>query len=277
MPIDIINDLDMGTGLSVSMGKKPGYSIIDKFGENPVIDTGTAPEDIWEQGGEYTYDAPGTAPIQYVSSSDALDTGNIVSILGLDIDGNEVSQTITTTGQTNVVLSTPLWRVYRMVNEGDDGTSLIGMLYCHTDVAPTDGVPLTANIRAIINNGNNQSLMALYTVPLGKVGYLYRGELGVSRSQTTGEARTAYFSRRVGKLFTVKKRINLTNQGSSIYQDSRSFPDIIPALTDIKLSVESVSANGMGIWGAFDILLVNESELSDGFLQAIKQPTVMPN
>lgn len=277
MPYEIVNDLDMGTGLSVSMGKKQGYSIVDKFGENPLIDTGTAPEDIWEQGGEYPYDAPTTAPIQYVSSSDALDVGNTISILGLDIDGNEVEQTITTNGQNNVTLTTPLWRVYRMVNEGDDGTNLIGILYCHTDPTPTAGVPLTANIRAIINNGNNQTLMALYTIPLGKVGYLYRGELGVSRSQTTGEARTAYFSRRVGKLFTVKKRINLTNQGSSIYQDKRSFPDIVPALTDIKLSVESVSANGMGIWGAFDILLVDEKELSAGFLQAIGQPTVMPS
>lgn len=258
--------------LSVSMGFLPGYSVVDKFGENPLVDTGTAPEDIWEQGGKYNYDTFGTAPIQYVSSSDAGDVGQSIQVEGLDINGNISEEVITTNGQNNVTLDTPLWRVFRMVNVGNEGTDLAGMLYCHTDPTPTAGVPATANIRALINNGNNQTLMALYTVPKGFVGFLYRGELGVSRSQTTGEARTAYFSRRLGKLFTVKKRINLTNQGSSIFQDQRSFPDLIPGLTDIKLSVESVSANGMGIWGAFDILLVNEERFEESFLQAIGQP-----
>ncbi len=269
----IINDLEIGTGLSVTMGKKAGYSVVDKFGENPDIDTGSAPEDIWEYGGLYPYDTWGTAPIQYISSSDALDTGQTVSVQGLDIDGNAVVQEITTTGQTIVTLTTPLWRVYRMVNESDEGKDLIGTLYCHTDPTPTAGVPVGVSVRATITNGNNQTLMALYTIPKGKVGFLYRGEFGMSRSQTSGAARCAYFSRRVGKVFTIKKRVDIVNQGTSVYMDKRSFPDVIPALTDIKMSVESVTANNAGVYGAFDIMLVDEKKLTKNFLAAIGQPS----
>ncbi len=268
----IINDLEIGTGLSVSMGKKQGYSVVDKFGENPDVDTGSTPEDIWEFGGLYPYDTWGTAPIQYVSSSDNGDTGQTISVQGLDITGKAVTQEITTTGQAIVTLTTPLWRVYRMANESNEGLDLTGILYCHTDPTPTNGVPSDASVRSIITNGNNQTLQALYTIPLGKVGFLYRGEFGMSRNQTSGAARCAYYSRRVGKVFTIKKRIDIVNQGSSTYIDKRSFPDAIPALTDIRMTVESVTANNAGVYGAFDIMLVDENKLSKSFLKAIGQP-----
>lgn len=254
--------------LAVSMRLFDGFDVIDKFGENPEIDTGTS-EDVWEGGGTYVYDAFGTAPILYLSGDNVLDVDMPIKITGLDIDGNEVEQVLSMNGQTVVNLTTPLWRVYRMENEGDEGESLIGKAYCHTDPSPINGVPLPANVRALINDGNNQSLMALYTIPKGKVGFLFRGEFGTSRAQATGAAECAYYSRRLGKLFKLKKRIDVANSGLSTYQDLRSFPDIIPALTDIKLRVESVSANGMGVVGTFDILLVDENFLSSDLLLAI--------
>lgn len=254
--------------LKVSKGQIAGTSVQDKFGENPDVDTGVQ-EDIWEFGGEYIYDADDTAPIQYLSSSDILDTEPI-KITGLDINGDEVSQTLILTGQTIVNLTTPLWRVYRLENEGVN--DLLGLVYCHTDPTPVLGVPSAISVRAVINNGNNQSLMALYTIPKGFVGYLYRGELGGSRSVAAGEIQVAYYSRRLGKVFKIKKRLNLSNAGSSIYQDIRSFPDIIPSFTDIKLTVESVSSNNTGVFGTFDILLVDETQFPLSYLQAIGQP-----
>lgn len=253
--------------LAVSMGQIPGYSTIDKFGENPLIDTGSAPEDIWEGSVAYTYDADGTAPIVSLISDNAADTTDI-QIQGLDIDGNEVIQILTLTGTTRVPLTTALWRVYRMENVGT--SSIAGMVYCYIG---TGGVPAIGSTRALINDGNNQSLMAIYTVPKGKVAFLYKGEIGMSRPQIAGEARAAYYSRRLGKVFKVKKRVNITNQGSSVYQDYRSFPDVIPALTDIRLSIESVSADNMGVFGTFDLLLVDEGKLSSAFLTAIGQPS----
>jgi hypothetical protein len=260
--------------LGVTMGMVDGHSTLDKFGVNPEITTATDPEDVWEFGGEYNYDTDGTAPIQYTSSSDATDTGQTISIQGLDVNGDFVEQEVTTNGQAVVNLTTPLWRVFRMQNVSDNGLSLSGVFYCHTDPTPTNGVPASAAVRAIIDDGNNQTLMALYTIPKGKVGFLYRGELGVELEGNAASlaeyANCHYESRRFGKVFTVKKVVTCLVGGNSIYQDKRSFPDVLPDLTDIKLSVIEVTQT-MGIWGTFDILLVDEDKFSTEFLTEIGQ------
>lgn len=260
-------------GLLCNMGRIPGYDKIDKFGENPQVDTTTFPEDIWEGGGLYNYDDFGTAPIERVVSNNSADTGIVIPVEGLAIDGSYVSQDVTLTGTTPVVLDTPLWRCFRMGH--DSATAVTGVVYAYIGTTAPTAVPpaaADAQTRAIINNGNNQTLMALYTIPLGKVGFLFRGELGVSRQQAAGEARCAYYSRRLGKSFTVKKRVNLSNSGTSIYSDYRPFPDTIPALTDIRLTVEEVSQNGIGLFGTLDILLVDEGEFTDEYLASIGQP-----
>lgn len=260
--------------LKVSKGQVPGHSVVDKFGKNETITTGTDPEDIWEGGGVYPYDAINTAPIVSLASNDSGDT-EVISIQGLDIDGNFVEQEITLSGTTRVALTTPLWRVYRMINMGD--TSLDGMVFCYTGTGAVPSVG-DSEVRAIIDDGNNQTLMCLYTIPLGKVGFLYRGEIGIEDEGNAGAlaeyARCQYKSRRVGKVFTVKKEATLMVSTGN-YVDDRVFPDPIPALTDIKTECVEVSA-AMGLWATFDILLVDEDQFSAEYLTAIGQPSVMP-
>jgi hypothetical protein len=43
------------------------YTRFDKFGINEDIDTVSVPEDVWEFGGEYTFPANDTAPIDSIS------------------------------------------------------------------------------------------------------------------------------------------------------------------------------------------------------------------
>lgn len=258
--------------LSVKMGRLPGYSVVSKFGENPDVDTGTTPEEVWEGGGEYVYDADGTAPIAYMSSSDNADADKIITIQGLDINGALVTQNITCAGQTVANLTTPLWRVWRAFNASGDGEDLAGTLYIHIDAAPTAGVPGAGEARAIIDNGNNQTLMALYTLPAATVGFLYAGEVGLSRGQAAGAARISYCTRQLGKVCRVQKRVDIQVAGSSTYQYYNPFPQTIPALTDLKVTVESVTANNMGVFAAFEILQVSEDQFSTEFLTSIGQP-----
>ena len=75
--------------IGVSMRMYPGIDIVDKFGENPDVDSGTIPEDIWEGGGSYVYDAGGTNPIKYLSSNNVNDITPI-EVSGLDINGELV-------------------------------------------------------------------------------------------------------------------------------------------------------------------------------------------
>ena len=261
-------------GLATTMGLMPGYDSLDKFGVNPIITPSSDPEDVWEFGGQYQYDADGTAPIMYLSSDSVLDVGLVIEVSGLDIDGNFVSQEVITDGQNVVLLETPLWRCFRAANISDFPYNVDGILYIHTDPTPVAGVPETLSVRAIINGDHNQTLMAVYTIPKGKVGFLLRGELGVELEGNSGAlaeyAHCHYESRRYGKNFRVKKAVTCLVGGSANYLDKRSLPDVIPALTDIRLRVIEVSQT-MGTWGTFDILLVDEENFNEPYLDAIGQ------
>lgn len=276
----------MDIGLAATMGLMPGYSTNDKFGENPDIDTGTTPEDIIEWGGVYTWTDKGTAgEIDTASSSDALDVGQLVSVKGIvdpENDEEETTGYFQTNGQNKVLIydnadltGDPIsfWRLDRAQNMADQGGDLAGDVWIYRDTAITGGVPndLT-QVAARISNGNNQTLQAVYTTRPKTVSFLFRGELGMSRSVTAGSVQAAYYSRRYGKVFQVKKRVDISNSGTSIYQDPRSFPDIVPALTDIRLRVESVSANNAGVFGTFDLLIVDEKLFPRDYLVAIGQP-----
>ena len=256
----------------IKSGQLSGYSTIDKFGQNPLITTSTDPEDVTEIGGLYAFSD--TSDIISLSSASAADSQNI-EITGLVQSGVEYVQTIQLQGQTRVALDSALWRIYRMENVGS--TDCAGIIYCYSDTANTAGVPSGASVKkAIIDDGNNQTLMAIYTIPLGKVGFLFRGEAGLSFdggvAAGTQTARLFYQSRRYGQVFKVKKSISLVTAGSSNYQDVRSFPDPIPALTDIKINVAEVSAD-IGVWATLDILLVDENKLTTAYLTAIGQPS----
>ena len=273
LPGDLIEVSTLPLGMQVNMGKKAGYSVIDKFGVNPEITVGTDPEDVWEGGGLYSYDTFGTAPIVSIASNNAGDTQEI-SIDGLDINGAFVNQKITLQGTTRTALTTALWRVFRLENEADAGGDISGTVFCYTG---TGAVPslLDSEVRAVILNGNNQTQMALYTIPKGKVGYLFRGEIGIEYSGSVGAgtnfAKVQYQSRRVGKVFKTKKTINVISAANSNYGDVRSFPDAIPALTDIKVKCLQVSET-MGVWATLDMMLIDETELDRDFLDAIGQP-----
>ena len=94
----------------VARGAVPGVTYNRKFGSIDSIQA-VVPADVWQYGStvgaeEYTWPADGTAPIDRVSSSSALDTNNVI-INGLDINGVDTTQTLMLTGQTPVVIPTP--------------------------------------------------------------------------------------------------------------------------------------------------------------------------
>ncbi len=250
--------------LSVTMGLVPGYSFVDKFGENPEVTGASDPEDVWEVGGTYIYDTDDTAPIQSLIS-DAADIQPI-TVQGLDINGLLVTQTITLTGTVRVALTVPLWRVVRMQNIG--ATDIAGNVYCYTG---TGGAPAANLIRAVVTAAN-QTLMSIYTIPADKVGFLIGEEIGASRFVAAAEIRAATRVRMFGGVFTTKRRVNLSNAGTSIDRHINPFPDVLPGKSDIKQTVEEVSAT-VGIFGTIQILLVDANILPLLFLTGIGQPS----
>ena len=66
-------------GTDVALGKIPNYKINTKFGRNNDIDTGTAPADIWNGGGEYTGFNCTAAETLEVFSDNIADSGTLIA------------------------------------------------------------------------------------------------------------------------------------------------------------------------------------------------------
>ncbi len=230
--------------LNVSKGLIPGHSFVSKFGQNDDVGTG-AFEDVWDNGGTYIYPADNTAPITKLIGHNAADTEPI-EIQGLDINGNLVIQTKTITGLTAVTLDTPLWRIFRLRNVGT--TDLVADVCAINDADTQD--------YACINNGNNQTLMALYTIPAGKTGYLLKGTgniVGTNRAYSIdGEVSMRNF----GSVFQLKNTFGLSTDGSSYFDHKYPIPLPISEKTDIRNQVISSSSGGK-VNVTFDILLVD--------------------
>lgn len=269
-------DIPMNLGVSAQLPE--GVTYVQKFGINPLVTTASTPEDIWESGGNYQFSANGVADIVSLSSSSAADDMPVL-VIGLDITGAEVFQIITLDGTTRVNLTTPLWRVYRMENMTQTGQSMAGTVYCYAGTEETDGVPDGASVvKAIIDNGNNQTQMAISTVPLGKVAFLRRAEVGFGASggPSAGpeQVQFCFKIRTLGNVFKVKKTVYCISFGMSHHYDERPFPDPIPALTDIKVCVEGVS-DSISAHSTYHLWLMDQELLTQEMLDSINQPTSM--
>ena len=232
-------------------------TFVHKFGNAGDIDTADNFVDIWDgtedanANKNYTYST--SADIDKISSSDNGDTQDI-EIQGLDTNYDLVVQTVTLTGQAKATLGTPLIRVFRMINRGS--TNIAGAVYCYVDGTITLGVPQTnADIRAIINNGNNQTLMALFTVPNGKTGYMrdFYGSLSKKQAATSI---IKLLSRPFGEVFHLKHISSIASTGSSRMQHKFEEPEVFEAKTDIALQADT-SADNVGVGAGFDIVLVD--------------------
>lgn len=261
--------------LAIAMGYVEGWDYIQKFGYNPLITTGTDPEDIWEGGGIYPFSANGVADIVSISSSDAGDTQPVL-IFGLTADGTDVTQTVTLNGQTRVALTTPLWRVYRMENFSYPGVDFAGTVYCYSGTTNTGGVPSGGSVeKARITVGRNQTQMAVCTIPKGKVAFLYRAEVQFGYSGTIGagtnQVRFEFNARSYLNVFKTKKTVPLLTTGTTSHVDVRPFPDPLPALTDVKTTVAETTAD-VNAASTCHFWIADELNFPPAYLASIGQP-----
>ena len=250
-------------GVEVSEGNVSGASLVHKFGAAPDFDTGDNEVTIWDGAEDgttweqmvYTYSA--TADIQYISSENAGDTETI-EVQGLDTNYDLVTQTKDLTGQTSATLDTALIRIFRMKNIGS--TDLAGHVFCSTTTAPAGGVPTAANIRAMIHVGNNQTEMAVYTVPNGKTAHMRS-----FYSSTAGASRSAEYSMKLkvrpfGQVFQLKHRWVLIDDTWVSEHHSYREPQSFPAKTDIEITGQVLTAaiTGVNLIAGFDMVLIDD-------------------
>ena len=205
---------------------------------------------------QYTYST--TADIGTISSSNAGDTVDI-EVQGLDTNYALTTQTVTLTGQTDATLTTNLIRVFRMKNVGS--TDLAGHVYLRTNGSTqTAGVPDTANtVRAMIDNGNNQTEMAVYTVPAGKTAYVRSLDATTAGANKTSNYVVEIFAKPFGQVFQLKKKFAIGDSATSLVQYNYVEPAKYDEKTDIEMRVSITAAGitGASISGGFDLVLVD--------------------
>jgi hypothetical protein len=228
--------------LNVAREKVRGASMIHKFGAVPEVaqaSTGT----VWDKNTTiYPWSAFDTAGPITASIANASDNGKQVIVLGLDENYEEVEEIFTLSSTATVAGAISFKRVFRafVTNGSDNNVGDINFTKGGTDV-----LRITA--------GKAQTLMAIYTVPAGKTGYLYKGVCSAQiGADATGNMFIRYFGQqafRIGHSFEVS--------GSSKYDYEFSFPIKIPEKSDIDVRV-TVRTNKGRYTAAFDLLLLNE-------------------
>jgi len=155
---------DVDFMLEISRGNVSGMTHINKFGRNTAVASGGT-EEIWDGSAAYVF--PGTALMTKLSQTADQEAmrGATIEVQGLDASWDLVTQakaldaSLTTTA---VTLDTPLIRAFRVkVLANVVGDSPIRL---HNDAENQD--------YAIVGIGNNQTLMAIYTIPNGKTGFM---------------------------------------------------------------------------------------------------------
>jgi hypothetical protein len=241
---------------------------VHKFGNAPDFDFGDGEVDIWggaNDGGiaQYEYVWSTTAAIDSISSSSASDTVDI-QIQGLDANLELVTQVATLSGQTRVALTTPLIRVFRAKNNSYPGVNLAGTAYVYENTALSSGVPSdTTKIRLVVDNGDNQTLMALYTVPINYTAYMmsfYASTAGATQdTQYQIRLKAREYNGTDWGAWQLKHLDAISDIGAGRMFHEYNPPQKFDGGTDIIMSAQAVSnALGANISAGFTVMLVED-------------------
>ena len=228
----------------VASGYSADHTFNHKFGAVPQLSINTTGS-IWDVSNTlYPWTALDTPAVVNVERNNADDTGLIVTVQGLDENWNFQSEDITITGADQV--GTKLWR---RVNRAyvSSGTAVVNVGNIDIEAGAAGG---TTVARITANLG--QTLMSVYTIPAGYIGYLYQGTMTV---QANADATGYMFVRRNGEGVTFRVGHTFEVAGGSQYNYKFSFPPAIPEKSDIDVRA-LVRSNNARVTATFDILLV---------------------
>ena len=179
-----------------------------------------------------------------------------VELGGLDVDRNPLSETVELNGQTAVNTVGEFLRLHRMeVMSSNGGVDAVGDIYAG-DGTVTLGVPATKYAKIAI--GNNQTLMALRSVPAGHLLVIPRWYCNVGQGK---EAVVDAVARNTNlgvdcSAFKLKQR-------RRIYQSSIPMPQVVPFVfpEGWDLEIRATCQSSTGVAAGFDYMLINLSEI----------------
>lgn len=242
-------------GLNVQRGLVPGVSVVHKFGRNPDIDSGSGFEDLWNGGDTYTgFDATAAETVE-VFSDNANDTAagtgaQTIQLIGLGAGFVSQTEVITLNGTTPVNSVNQYIRLdtVLVLTGGSSGVNA-GTITGRQNVT-------VANVFFEVPVGGNRTLIACYTVPFGKVGYVSSGFASLAKKKDAF-CNVQALVRFPGSVFQIVEWFTIGASGSGYVERNFKIPLVgVPAGTDIKIAADS-SINDVGVAGGFEIILVD--------------------
>jgi hypothetical protein len=224
----------------VAEGNITDHTFIHKFGAVPSLSNGTTGS-VWDINDTvYPWSAFDTAGVVNLDRANTSDANKVITVIGLDADYNETQESITLTNASNNTGTVVFKRVFRAFVA--DGVTNVGNIDIQRDSTTVARITAT----------KGQTLMAVYTIPAGYTGYLYKGTASAqSGADATGNMFVRFFGQ---QSFRTQHTFEVGGTGGQ-YTYEFTFPPPIPEKSDIDVQVVGRTNNGR-YTAAFDLLLI---------------------
>lgn len=239
--------------LQVSRGQIQGHRNVTVFGFNPDVDNTQV--SVWPLPSLITF--PASAIRMTVSSTSANDTSNgtgarTIVVQGLDADYNEVTETVTLSGQTPVTMTAFLLRVnYAYVATAGSGNGAAGDIYVGTGTV-TAGVPATTY--DIIKFDYNVTTTGSYTIPAGYTGYVSQGLFSTGQAGGSNAVQGRLLSRGTDN---IRRTAAITTINNGVANYVFEYPLAIPEKTTLEATAVGSSTNN-AVSSMFILVLIKE-------------------
>jgi len=224
--------------LQISRGQIFGHKRLLKFGYNALIQN--VEETIWEYGGIYVYPASAVT-MTATSSLGATDSAVALTASGLDADYNEISENLVLSGAGTATTTKQFLRINRVFVTGSK--ALTGV------VSFTNNGTTYASV-----NSDNQTLMALWTVPAGYTAYIVQTDVTVLTETNNKYGTVRLVTRLPGSVFRTQDMFSAQN---SDVTRTYSLPLPILEKTDIEFRAIGSSINSdLRVSATFEIVYI---------------------
>jgi hypothetical protein len=222
--------------LNIARGLVKGTTHIHKFGAVPLMSKNTTGT-IWDINDTlYPWSAFNTSSVLTVSATVA-ENGHEVTLVGLDDNYNNLIETVVISGGS-ATTTNQFRRVFRAFSSQTESNNI--------DIKV--GLTVVARILA----GNSQTLMAVYTIPAGHTGYIWKGTMS---AQASADATGSMFIRYFGQSsFRIGHSFEVSGTGGA-YSYDFPIPIPIPEKSDIDVRASARTNNGR-YTAVFDLCII---------------------
>ena len=256
--------------LQVSRNQIAYHTPLNIFGYGTTGTTAGLFVTMWENSPTTNYVFLTTPAQLYLASTQAGDSGALITINGLDSNYNAISEVLALGGTagTGVITAKTYWRINNISVALSSTVQPTGTITLQNQAA-TSGAVEYAQINTTTFNGSTVSLgtsqMSVYTVPNGYTAQLTRFTANSSFTGNTANYCTyravAQYPSVLNSSATLVKRVVLSTPFVQQYNIQRNFPFAYPAGTDVQWQIAPSATTactvGINIGG---VLIANSTD-----------------